>query len=117
MVRRSALEDLSGSTDSLAELQLDATLSAIREAANDKVVEVGMHGSLPTRQMTVNTSLGPLPVRSSGTLIGQYRFSVQRGVMVAQDMTGRLMLVTDAPGVGRDTLLSKLVTQTTIRLQ
>jgi len=28
-----------------------------------------------------------------------------------------LTLVTDAPRVGRDTLLSRLVTQTTIRLQ
>lgn len=117
MVRRSALEEFGGGTDSLAELQLDATLSAIREAANDKVVEVGIHGSLPTRQMNVNTSLGSLPARSLGTVLGQYQFSVRRGVMVTQEMTGRLMLVTDAPGVGRDTLLSKLVTQTTIRLQ
>ena len=117
MARRAALEEFSGRTDSLAELQLDATLSAIRDEANYKVAEVGMHGALPTRQMSVNTSLGPLSARSFGTLVGQYRFSVQRGVMVAQEMTGRLMLVTDAPGVGRDTLLSKLVTQTTIRLQ
>lgn len=116
MVRRSALEDFGGS-DSLAELELDATLGAIREAVNDKVVEVGMHGSLPTHEMSVNTSLGPIPARSVGSVIGQYRFSVPRGVMVAQELTGRRMLVTDAPGVGRDTLLSKLVTQTTIRLQ
>lgn len=117
MMRRSVLEDFSGGTDSLAELQLDATLSAIREAANDKVVEVGVQGSLPERQLSVNTSLGPLPARSSGTVIGQYRFSVQRGVMVAQEMTNRLRLVTHAPGVGRDTVLSQLVTVTTVRLQ
>jgi hypothetical protein len=117
MVRRSVLEDFGGGTDSLAELQLDATLSAVRDAVNDKVVEVGIHGSLPTRQMSVNTSLGPLPARSFGTVMGQYRFSVLRGVMVAQEMTDRLMLVTDAPGVGRDTLLSTLVTKTTLRLQ
>ena len=117
MSRPSALEHFGGGVDSAAVLQLDATLSAVREAANDRIVEVGMQGSLPAHQMRVNTSLGPLPARSSGTMIGQYQFSLQRGVMVAQDMTGRLMLVTDAPGVGRDTLLSKLVTQTTIRLQ
>ena len=116
MVRWSALEDFEG-TDSLVELQLDATLSAVREPVNDKVVDVGIDGSLPARQMHVNTSLGPLPARAFGTVIGQYRFSMLRGVMVAQEMTSRLMLVTDAPGVGRDTLLSKLVTQTTIRLQ
>jgi len=116
MVRWSALEDFGG-TDSLAELRLDATLSAIREAPNDKVAEVGVHGSLPAGQMSVNTSLGPLPARFVGTIIGQYRFSLTRGVMLAQEMTGRTMLVTDAPGVGRDTLLSRLVTQTTIRLQ
>ena len=116
MVRWSALEDFDG-TDSLAELQLNATLTAIREAAGDKVAEVGVDGSLPERQMNVNTSLGPLRARSVGTVTGQYRFSVLRGVMVAQEMTGRLRLVTDAPGVGRDTLLSTLVTQTTVRLQ
>jgi len=37
--------------------------------------------------------------------------------MLSQELSGRLMLVTDAPMLGRDTLLSKLVTQTTIRLQ
>ena len=116
MVKWSALEDFWGA-DTLAELQLDATLSAIREAANDKVAEVGVHGSLPARQMSVNTSLGPLAARSVGTVIGEYRFSLSRGVMVSQEMTSRIMLVTDAPGVGRDTLLSKLVTQTSIRLQ
>ena len=116
MVRWSALEDFGG-TDSLAELRLDATLGAIREAANDRVVEVGVHGALTPRQLSVNTSLGLLPARSIGTVIGQYRFSMPRGVMVAQEMTSRVMLVTDAPGVGRDTLLSKLVTQTSIRLQ
>lgn len=117
MVRQAALEDFDGRTDSLAELQVDATLSAIRETGNDKIVEVGIHGSLPPHQMRVNTSLGLLPARSSGTVMGQYRFSVLRGVMVAQEMTDRLLLVTDAPGVGRDTLLSTLVAKTTVRLQ
>ena len=116
MVKWSALEDFGGA-DTLAELQLDATLSAIREAANDKVAEVGVQGSLPARQMSINTSLGPLPARSVGTVIGQDRFSLPRGVMVSQEMTSRIMLVTDAPGVGRDTLLSRMVTQTSIRLQ
>ena len=116
MARQSALEHLGG-VDSLVELQLDATLSAVRESGNDKVVEVGMHGALPTREMSVNTSLGPLPAKSFGTASGQYRFSVRRGVMVDQAMTDSLMVVTGAPGVGRDTLLSRLVTQTTVRLQ
>jgi hypothetical protein len=37
--------------------------------------------------------------------------------MVSQELTDTRLLVTDAPGVGRDTLLSRLVTHTTIRLQ
>lgn len=117
MVTRSALEDFGIDADSLAELQLDAMLNAIHESANDKVAEVGIHGPLPTRETGVSTSLGPLPARSSGTMVGQYRFSLRRGVMVSQELTGRLTLVTDVPMVGRDTLLSRLVTQTTIRLQ
>ncbi|HXE82587.1 MAG TPA: hypothetical protein VN513_04535 [Gemmatimonadales bacterium] len=117
MARRAALEDFGTGSDSLAELQLDATLGAIRESANDKVAEVGIQGPLPTRELSVNTSLGPLPARSSGTVIGQYRFSLPRGVMVSQELTDTRLLVTDAPGVGRDTLLSRLVTHTTIRLQ
>jgi hypothetical protein len=117
MITRSPLEEFVIGPDSVAELQLGATLSAIHESVNDKVAEVGIHGSLPTRETRVNTSLGSLPARSSGNVVGQYRFSLPRGVMLSQELSGRLMLVTDAPMLGRDTLLSKLVTQTTIRLQ
>lgn len=117
MTRPSTLEDFGLGGEGPGDLQLDATLGAIRESVKDKVAEVGIHGSLPARELRVNTSLGPLPARSSGTVIGQYRFSLPRGVMLSQEFTGRLVLVTDAPMVGRDTLLSKLVTQTTIHLQ
>jgi len=117
MTTRSPLEESGIGADGLAELQLGATLNAIHESMNDKVAEVGIQGSLPTRETRVNTSLGSLPARSSGTVIGQYRFSLPRGVMLSQELSGRLMLVSDAPGLGRDTLLSRLVTQTTIRLQ
>jgi hypothetical protein len=117
MTMRSPLEEFGIGADGLAELQLGATLNAIHESVNDKVAEVGIHGSLPIRETRVTTSLGSLPARSSGTVSGQYRFSLPRGVMLSQELSGRLMLVTDAPMLGRDTLLSKLVTQTTIRLQ
>lgn len=117
MTRRSTLEDFGIGGESPGDLELDATLGAIRESLKDKVAEVGIHGSLPARALRVVTSLGPLPARSTGTLIGQYRFSLPRGVMLSQELTGRLVLVTDAPMVGRDTLLSRLVTQTTIHLQ
>jgi len=50
-------------------------------------------------------------------MIGRYSFSLPRGVMTFEEMSVRLTLVTDAPMVGRDTVLSRLVTQTTIRLQ
>src|SRR5688572_8243471 len=117
MNTRSPLEEFTIGPDGPAELQLGATLTAIRESVNDKVAEVGIHGSLPTRETRVNTSLGSLPARSSGNVVGQYRFSLPRGVMLSRELSGTLMLVTDAPMLGRDTLLSKLVTQTTIRLQ
>lgn len=117
MAARSALEDFGLSGDTLTELPLDATLTAVRESGNDKIAEVGIHGALPPQESGVRTSLGPLPARSSGTVIGQYKFSLRRGVMISQELTGRLTLVTDVPMVGRDTLLSRLVTQTTIRLQ
>jgi hypothetical protein len=116
ITRQSPLEE-SDITGDLAELPLRATLNAIHKSANDRVAEVGVDGPLPTRQTRVTTSLGPLPARSSGTVIGQYRFSLPRGVMLSQELSATLMLVTDAPMVGRDTLLSRLVTQTTIRLQ
>lgn len=119
MITRSPLEEfgVGPPPEDLAELQLGATLNAIHESVNDKVAEVGIHGSLPTRETRVNTSLGSLPARSSGNVVGQYRFSLPRGVMLSHELSGRLTLVTDAPMLGRDTLLSKLVTQTTIRLQ
>ena len=117
VVTRSALEDFGPDMDTLAELRLDATLNAIHESRNERVAEVGIHGALPGHETGVRTSLGPLPARSSGTVIGQYRFSLRRGVMLSNELTGRLILVTDVPMVGRDTLLSRLVAQTTIRLQ
>lgn len=116
MSRPSQLEEFDFPAD-LAELQVRATLNAIHESVNDRVAEVGIDGPFPTRETRVQTSLGVLPARTTGTVIGQYRFSLPRGVMLSQELTGRLMLVTDAPMVGRDTLLSRLVTQTTIRLQ
>src|SRR6266545_4146833 len=58
-----------------------------------------------------------LAARSSGTMIGRYRFSLPRGVMIFEELSARMTLVTAHPMVGRDTVLSRLVTQTTIRLQ
>lgn len=117
MTLRSPLEEFGRGADELAELQFGATLNAIRESSNDKIAEVAMQGSLPTRETRASTSLGSLPARSSGSVVGQYRFSLRRSVMLSQELSGTLMLVSHAPMLGRDTLLSRLVTQTTIRLR
>ena len=98
-------------------LQLHATLNALQELVNDRIADVGINGQVPTVETHVRTSFGALAARSSGTVIGRYSFSLPRGVMIFEELTVRLTLVTDAPMVGRDTLLSRLVTQTTIRLQ
>ncbi len=100
-----------------SKLQLHATLNALQKSVNDWIADVGINGQLPTDETRVTTSLGALPARLSGTMIGRYRFSLPRGVMIFEELSVRLALVTDAPRVGRDTLLSRLVTQTTIRLQ
>ena len=94
-------------------LQMHATL----ESLNDRIADVEITGELPTVETHVTTSLGGLAARSSGTVTGRYKFSLPRGVMIFEELSVRLTLVTDAPKVGRDTLLSRLVTQTTIRLQ
>ena len=94
-------------------LQMHATLKAVQQS----VADVEIDGQLPTVETHVTTSLGALAARSSGTMTGRYRFSLPRGVMISQELSVTLSLVTDAPRVGRDTLLSRLVTQTTIRLQ
>ena len=111
------LEVLEMSGQDSSKLQLHATLNALQKSANDRIADVGIDGQLPTIETRVTTSLGVLPARSSGTLIGRYRFSLPRGVMIFEELSVRLTLVTDAPMVGRDTVLSRLVTQTTIRLQ
>jgi hypothetical protein len=98
-------------------LELHATLNALQESVNDRVADVGINGQFPTLETHATTSLGALAARSSGTMTGRYRFSLPRGVMISQELSVTLNLVTDAPRVGRDTLLSRLVTQTTIRLQ
>jgi len=111
------VEVLEMSGQDSSKLQLHATLNALQKTVNDRIADVGIDGQLPTIETRVTTSLGVLPARSSGTVIGRYRFSLPRGVMIFEEMSVRLTLVTDAPMVGRDTVLSRLVTQTTIRLQ
>ncbi len=98
-------------------LQLHATLNALQKSVNDRFADVGIDGQLPAVETRVTTSLGALAARSSGTMTGRYRFSLPRGVMISEELSVRLSLVTAHPMVGRDTLLSRLVTQTTIRLQ
>ncbi len=100
-----------------SKLQLHATLNALQKSVNDWIADVGINGQLPPDETRVTTSLGALPARLSGTMIGRYRFSLPRSVMTFEELSVRLTLVTDAPSVGRDTVLSRLVTQTTIRLQ
>jgi len=100
-----------------ATLQLHATLNALQKSVHDQIADVGIDGQLPTVETRVMTSLGELAARSSGTMIGRYRFSLPRGIMVFEEVSVRLTLVTAHPMVGRDTILSRLVTQTTIRLQ
>jgi len=111
------LEVLELSGQDSATLQLHATLTALQESVNDRTADVEISGELAPVETRVTTSLGALAARSSGTVIGRYRFSLPRSVMLFEELTVRLTLVTDAPMVGRDTLLSRLVTQTTIRLQ
>jgi len=98
-------------------LQLHATLNALQKSVNDRIADVGIDGQLPTVETRVATSLGALAARSSGTMIGRYRFSLPRSVMILAERSVTQTLVTAHPMVGRDTLLSRLVTQTTIRLQ
>ena len=98
-------------------LQRHATLTALQKSVNDRIADVGIDGQLPTVETRVTTSLGALMARSSGTMTGRYSFSLPRGVMISEELSVRLSLVTAHPMVGRDTLLSRLVTQTTIRLQ
>ena len=111
------LEVLEMSGQDSSKLQLHATLNALQKSVNDWIADVGINGQLPTDETRVTTSLGALPARLSGTMIGRYTFSLPRSVMVFEELSVRLTLVTDAPMVGRDTVLSRLVTQTTIRLQ
>jgi hypothetical protein len=111
------LEVLEMSGQDSSTLQLHATLNALQESVNDRIADVEINGQLPPVDTRVTTSLGALAARSSGTMTGRYKFSLPRGVMVFEELSVRLTLVTDAPRVGRDTLLSRLVTQTTIRLQ
>ena len=111
------LEVLELSGQDSSKLQLHATLTALQKTVNDWIADVGINGQLPTGETRVMTSLGALPARLSGTMIGRYRFSLPRSVMIFEELTVSLTLVTDAPRVGRDTVLSRLVTQTTIRLQ
>jgi len=111
------LEVLELSGQDSSKLQLHATLTALQKTVNDWIADVGINGQLPPGETRVMTSLGALPARLSGTMIGRYRFSLPRSVMIFEELTVSLTLVTDAPRVGRDTVLSRLVTQTTIRLQ
>ena len=100
-----------------ATVQLRATLNALQDLVNDRIADVGIDGELPAVETRVTTSLGALAARSSGTMTGRYKFSLPRGVMILAERSVTLSLVTAHPMVGRDTLLSRLVTQTTIRLQ
>jgi hypothetical protein len=100
-----------------ATVQLRATLNALQDLVNDRIADVGIDGELPAVETRVTTSLGALAARSSGTMTGRYRFSLPRGVMILAERSVTLSLVTAHPMVGRDTLLTRLVTQTTIRLQ
>jgi len=111
------LEVLEMSGQDSSKLQLHATLNALQKSVNDWIADVGINGQLPPDETRVTTTLGALPARLSGTMIGRYRFSLPRSVMTFEELSVRLTLVTDAPRVGRDTVLSRLVTQTTIRLQ
>ena len=111
------VEVLEMSGQDSSKLQLHATLNALQKTVNDRIADVEINGQLPTGETRVTTSLGALPARLSGTMIGRYRFSLPRSVMIFEELSVRLTLVTDAPMVGRDTVLSRLVTQTTIRLQ
>jgi hypothetical protein len=107
--------ELSGQDSS--KLQAHATLNTLQKPVNDWIADVGINGQIPAGETRVMTSLGALPARLSGTVTGRYQFSLPRSVMILEELSVNLTLVTDAPRVGRDTLLSRLVTQTTIRLQ
>ena len=111
------LEVLELSGQDSSKLQLRARLTALQKTVNDWIADVGINAQLPAGETRVMTSLGALPARLSGTMIGRYRFSLPRSVMIFEELSVSLTLVTDAPRVGRDTVLSRLVTQTTIRLQ
>src|SRR6267154_3325872 len=110
------LEVLEMSGQDSSTLQLHATLNALQKTVNDQIADVGIDGQLPAIETRVPTSLGALAARSSGTMIGRYRFSLPRGVMIFEELSVTMTLVTAHPMVGRDTVLSRLVTQTTIRL-
>jgi hypothetical protein len=111
------VEVLEMSGQDSSKLQLHATLNALQKSVHDQIADIGMDGQLPTVETRVTTSLGALAARSSGTIIGRYKFSLPRSVMIFEELSVTMNLVTAHPMVGRDTLLSKLVTQTTIRLQ
>jgi len=111
------LEVLEMSGQDSSKLQLHATLNALQKSVHDQIADVAIDGQLPPVETRVTTSVGALAARSSGTIIGRYRFSLPRSVMIFEELSVTLNLVTAHPMVGRDTLLSKLVTQTTIRLQ
>src|SRR6267154_4977287 len=111
------VEVLEMSGQDSSKLQLHATLNALQKSVHDQIADVAINGQLPPVETRVTTSVGALAARSSGTIIGRYRFSLPRSVMIFEELSVTLNLVTAHPMVGRDTLLSKLVTQTTIRLQ
>ncbi len=111
------VEVLEMSGQDSSKLQLHATLNALQKSVHDQIADVAIDGQLPPVETRVTTSVGALAARSSGTIIGRYRFSLPRSVMIFEELSVTLNLVTAHPMVGRDTLLSQLVTQTTIRLQ
>src|SRR5207247_4494444 len=88
-------------------LQRHATRTALQKSVNDRIADVVIDGQLPTVETRVTTSLGALMARSSGTMTGRYSFSLPRGVMISEELSVRLSLVTAHPMVGRDTLLSR----------
>src|SRR5438552_1426802 len=86
------LEVLEMSGQDSSKLQLHATLNALQKSVNDWIADVGINGQLPADETRVTTSLGALPARLSGTMVGRYTFSLPRSVMIFEELSVRLTL-------------------------
>ncbi|HYU08310.1 MAG TPA: hypothetical protein VEK77_02885 [Gemmatimonadales bacterium] len=114
---RLPLEAFGAAAQELGKTQATVTLKAIQVRDADTLVVLGIDEKLPPDPILITSGGIAMIVHPSGSVTGEYRFSLARGTVITETLRGTMTLNVAAAALGKDTLLVSSVTETTLHLQ